>query len=128
VIEWLSFLLQTTDHSLTCSRFAPGSVMILATKQEVARLQRRSLSEERCLIEVFLKVNLRNLRMKSFKRRLSSKTCNHPLIDLSGYANVVEVVFANKLELTSLIKIKDLAAFHFGCFARFDAERPGEVV
>ena len=94
--------------------------MILATKQEVARLQRRSLSEERCLIEVFLKVilrNLRNLRMKSFKPWLSSKTCNHPLIDLSSHADIVEVVFANKVQLTGLIEIKDLAAFDLGGLA-----------
>src|SRR5262245_54606791 len=59
---------------------------------------------------------------------LSSKAGDHALVDLSGHAHVVEVVFANQVELAGLVEIKNFAAFDFGRFARLDPERPGDVV
>ena len=41
---------------------------------------------------------------------LSSEAGDHTLVDFAGHADVVEIVFANQIELTGLIEIKHFAA------------------
>src|SRR5262249_18319258 len=59
---------------------------------------------------------------------LSSEAGDHAFVDLAGDAHVVEVVFADQIELAGLVEIEDLAAFDFRRLARLDPERPRHVV
>ncbi len=59
---------------------------------------------------------------------LSAEAGDHALVDLSRHAHVVEVVFANQVELAGLVEIEDLAAFYLRRLARLDTERPRDVV
>src|SRR5690349_6917141 len=59
---------------------------------------------------------------------LSSEARDHALVDLAGDAHVVEVVFADEIELAGLVEIEHLAAFNFRRLARLDPQRPGDVV
>src|SRR5215203_4370331 len=68
------------------------------------------------------------LRLSAFARKSSSETGHHPLINFPRHAYVVEVVFTNKIEFSSLVEIKDLASFDLGGLAGVDSQRPGDVV
>jgi len=58
----------------------------------------------------------------------SAKTRDHPLVDSSRHAHVVEVIFANLGELVRLIHLEHFASFGFRRLARFDPQSPGNVV
>src|SRR6185369_9784945 len=59
---------------------------------------------------------------------LAAETGDHAFVDLARDAHVVEIVFADQIELAGLVKIEDLAAFDVGSLARFDTQRPRDVV
>src|SRR6266545_3388985 len=57
-----------------------------------------------------------------------SKTPNHPFVNLARNSHVIEVVLANLRELSRLVELENFAAFCRRCLARFDTQRPGDVV
>src|SRR5215510_8765797 len=59
---------------------------------------------------------------------LTTEAGDHAFVDLSRHAHVVEVVFADQIELARLVKIKNFAAFDLGRLARLNTECPGDVV
>src|ERR1043165_207544 len=59
---------------------------------------------------------------------LPPKTRDHPLVNLARNAHVVEVVFANQIETSGLVKVKHLAAFDLRSLARLDSQRPRNIV
>src|SRR6266536_5259072 len=56
-----------------------------------------------------------------------AETRHHPFINLPRDAHVVQIIFTDLSEFTSLIQLEDAAAFDFRSFARFDPQRPCDV-
>src|SRR5436309_2669265 len=56
------------------------------------------------------------------------KTSDHPFVNLPGHAHIVQIIFANFSELAGLIQLENAAAFDVGGLARFNSQRPGNVV
>src|SRR5262249_39951250 len=52
----------------------------------------------------------------------------HPFVDLARHTHVVEIVFANQIQFSGLVKIEHFASFNLGGLARIDSERPRDVV
>src|SRR6266581_2831418 len=58
----------------------------------------------------------------------ATETRHHPFINLPRDAHVVQIVFTDLCEFAGLIQLEDAAAFDFRSFARFDPQRPRDVV
>src|SRR5213593_175265 len=56
------------------------------------------------------------------------ETRDHPFVNLPRHPHIIQIVFANFSELAGLIQFKYPAAFDVGGLARFNSQRPGNVV
>src|SRR3989442_97175 len=56
------------------------------------------------------------------------KTSDHPFVNIPRHTHIIQIVFANFSELAGLIQYENSSAFDVGGLARFNSQRPGNVV